>query len=134
MAPPKATAAHAEQACGCVFVPFGNYFLTECARHAAARRRRKKVGRPPPKRWQFCWCDAASPPANGDAHDWKSRTVRAPSFEKAMDLMLAFIRAKPFDCLVDSECRALHVSKHARHERKYPRVDRAEHELRGYVD
>lgn len=49
----KATAAHAEQTCGCVFCPFGNYFLYECKEHAALRataeKKRKKPGKPTKK-------------------------------------------------------------------------------------
>ncbi len=87
-----------------------------------------------PKRWQFCWCDEDSPPTNGDCHDWKSKTFRAATLEKAMDLMLAFVRSRPFVCMVDYECRAEHVPYHQdNHEEAFPRIDRTDHELRQYI-
>jgi hypothetical protein len=92
-----------------------------------------KKGTPP--RWQFCWCDADSPPANGDAHTWKSKTFRAATFAKAMGKMLAFVRGKPFDCLVDYECRAEHVAYRGQvnHDKAFPRIDTTDHELGEYV-
>jgi hypothetical protein len=87
------------------------------------------------KRWQFGWCDENSPPTGGDAHDWRSKTFRAATFVDAMDLMLDYIRAKPFVCLVDYECAALHVpfdpKKHGEH---FLRIDRTEHQLAEYAD
>lgn len=89
------------------------------------------------KSWQFAWCDEASPPTpDGDSHEWKSKIFRAATFEKAMDLMLAYILAKPFNCLVDYECRAMHVRGHGQrnHDKVFPRIDLTEHELREYCD
>ncbi len=86
------------------------------------------------KRWQFCWCNENSPPKNGDCYDWRSKTFRADTFEKAMDKMLSFVRGKPFACLVDYECRALHIPYHQdNHELAFPRIDDTDHELREYV-
>jgi hypothetical protein len=87
-----------------------------------------------PKRWRFGWCDEDSPPKNGDCHDWKSKTFRVATFEKAMDKMLEFVRGKPFVCLVDYECRACHAPySQKRHAECFPRIDRTEHELSEYV-
>jgi hypothetical protein len=86
------------------------------------------------KRWQFGWCDEDSPPANGDAHDWQSKTFRAATFEAAMDKMLEFVRTQPFVCLVDYECAALHVPYNAkRHEETFYRIDTTDHELAEHV-
>lgn len=89
-----------------------------------------------PKRWQFCWCDENSPPKNGDAHDWRSKVFRTSTFEKAMDKMLEFVRAKPFVCLVDYECCAMHVQDRgqANHDEVFPRIDQTDHELAEYAD
>lgn len=99
------------------------------------RTRRAEAKTKSPKRWQFCWCDADSPPAYGDAHTWKSKTFRAATFAGAMDRMLAFVRSKPFDCLVDYECRAGHVPYRGQvnHSEAFPRIDMTEHELTEYV-
>ncbi len=87
------------------------------------------------KRWQFCYCDEDSPPRNGDAHDWKSRTYVADTFELAMDKMLKFVRSRPYVCLVDYECCALHVNyDEDNHEATFPRIDTTEHELSEYCD
>lgn len=87
------------------------------------------------KRWQLLWCDEASPPANGDSHTWKTKVIRAATFEKAMDKMLAYVQDKPFVCLVDYECAALHVPYFPkRHYEHFHRIDRTEHELAEYVD
>lgn len=86
------------------------------------------------RRWQFCWCDEDSPPANGDCHTWKSKVFRAATFEKAMDKMLAFARGKPFVCLVDYECAALHEPYSSKdHERHFKRIDMTDHDLAEYV-
>ena len=86
------------------------------------------------KRWQFGWCDENSPPANGDAHDWRSKTFAAPTFEAAMDKMLVFVRSKPFVCLVDYECAALHVRfREDRYDEHFHRVDCSGHELSEYA-
>lgn len=86
------------------------------------------------KRWQFGWCDEDSPPTNGDSHDWRSKTFRAGTFDRAMDKMMAFVRGKPFVCIVDYECRAVHVPYHEdSHESAFPRIDRTEHELRHHL-
>jgi hypothetical protein len=83
--------------------------------------------------WQFAWCDENSPPTNGDAHDWHSKTFRVKTFEQAMDKMLEFVRKKPFVCLVDYECAALHVEYDpAKHEEHFLRID-AKHALVEYV-
>lgn len=85
-------------------------------------------------RWQFTWCDANSPPANGDSHDWKCETFAAPTLDAAMDGMLAFVRAKPFECLVDYECEALHVPySPERHGDRFRRIDRTDHALAEYT-
>ena len=85
----------------------------------------------PRKRWQFLWCAEESPPRNGDSHAWKTKVFRAATFEKAMDLMLAFIQAKRFVCLVDYECRAEHVPYRGQenHSAAFPRIDHTGHEL-----
>lgn len=86
------------------------------------------------KRWQFGWCDENSPPKNGDSHDWRSKKFRAATFEAAMDKMLDFVRAKPFVCLVDYECAALHVPYDKdNHAATFHRIDRTDHELAEYV-
>ena len=91
------------------------------------------------KRWEFCWCDANSPPTNGDCHDWQSKVYRAETFEKAMDKMLRFIKSRPFECFVDYECCALHEPYNStrfnakQHEKAFPRIDLTEHELSEYV-
>jgi hypothetical protein len=86
------------------------------------------------KRWQFGWCDEDSPPANGDAHDWRPKTFRVATFEKAMDKMLAFVRGKPFVVLVDYECAARHVPYDPeRHEETFHRIDETEHDLKEYL-
>lgn len=86
------------------------------------------------KRWHFLWCDEESPPKNGDCHAWKSKTFRVSTFEKAMDKMLNFVRGKPFVCLVDYECAALHEPySQKRHTKCFPRIDMTEHELTEYL-
>jgi hypothetical protein len=86
------------------------------------------------KRWQFAWCDADSPPANGDCHTWKAKTFRAASFEAAMDKMLAFVEGKAYSCLVDYECAALHEPYSAKdHDRHFKRIDTTKHGLAEYV-
>lgn len=86
------------------------------------------------KRWQFGWCDEDSPPANGDDRTWKSKVFRANSFQAAMGKMLEFVRDKPFVCLVDYECAALHIPySTSRHEEHFHRIDTTNHELRDYV-
>lgn len=85
------------------------------------------------ERWRFGWCDN-SPPTGGDCHDWRSQTFRAPTFEAAMDLMLDYVRGRPFVCLVDYECAAEHVPYDpARHEEHFHRIDTTRHGLREYV-
>lgn len=87
------------------------------------------------KRWQFLWCDENSPPKNGDSHDWHTKVFRVATFEKAMDRMLAFVQAKPFVCLVDYECRAVHVTfVPAKHGEAYLRIDRTTHDLKEYLN
>lgn len=88
------------------------------------------------KRWQFLWCDLDSPPRNGDAHHWKSKVFRVATFEKAMDLMLDFIRRQiDAEPAVDYECCALHERySQKRHQKCFPRVDRTEHPLAEYAD
>lgn len=89
---------------------------------------------PTPKRWQFGWCDADSPPRNGDSHNWKTKVFRCATFERAMDLMLDYVRAKPFVCLVDYECAALHIPySQKRHDEHFHRIDYTDHELAEYV-
>lgn len=86
------------------------------------------------KRWQFGWCDENSPPAHGDAHNWKTKTFRAKTFEAAMDKMLEYVRRKPLVCLVDYECAALHVKYvPSRHDEHFRRIDCTEHDLKEYV-
>jgi len=95
-------------------------------------KKKKKKDR---KRWQFCWCDEDSPPKNGDAHDWKSRIYVADSFEEAMDKMLSFINSRPYNCLVDYECAALHVKYDPKkHDEHFLRIDRSGHGLAEYAD
>ena len=90
--------------------------------------------KPPRKRWQFGWCDEDSPPKNGDCHDWRSKTFRVATFEKAMDLMLDFVRSKPFVVLIDYECCAAHVEYHQEnHDAAFPRIDRTGHALAQYI-
>jgi hypothetical protein len=91
---------------------------------------------PGPKRWQFAWCDANSPPTPaGDTHHWRSKTFRTPTFEKAMDKMLSFVRRQPFECLVDYECAALHVPYDpADHDARFHRIDLTVHDLAEYAD
>lgn len=86
------------------------------------------------KTWRFAWCREDSPPKNGDSHDWRSKSFRAKTFRKAMDLMLAYIERKPFACLVDYECRAEHMEYNPdAHEETYPRIDRTGHGLTQYM-
>ncbi len=86
------------------------------------------------KRWQFLWCDENSPPTNGDAHDWRSKVIAVATLETAMNRMLAFVRGKPFVCLIDYECAALHIPySHKNHAAHFHRIDRTDHELSEYV-
>lgn len=86
------------------------------------------------KRWQFCWCFADSPPKNGDSHDWRSKVIRCATLERAMDLMLNFVRGQPRECLVDYEVAALHTEYDPkRHDEHFHRIERG-HTLAEYVD
>lgn len=99
------------------------------------KKKKKKRAKSVVKRWQFCWCDEASPPKNGDAYDWRSKTIRVTTFEKAMDRMLAFVRSRRFVCLVDYECAALHVPYDPeKHDEHFFRIDYTGHDLREHLE
>lgn len=86
------------------------------------------------KRWQFLWCDRQSEPRNGDDHHWKTKIFRVATFEKAMDLMLEFIKAQgAAEPAIDYECCAAHVTS-GPHDECFPRIDCTEHPLKEYVD